>query len=286
MAKPPSKNPQFRFNATTTIKMNNQSPLIPQGSLLEQKNKGRLRVKIAVFLVLAVHGVGLMALLMAGCQKDKEAGTSAAQTNNPVPAFQPVTNQPPPETNTAPPPATNVAPAPEPVPPTNAAVVPATPVPATPVPSAPTATEYKIVHGDTLAALAKKFHVSRKALEEANPGVQPTKLKVGQTIHIPASAATETTAGTGTTAAPGTGSETSTEQTYAVKSGDTLTKIASEFGTTVKALRGANDLKTTKIKVGQKLKVPAKSAAAGTPSPSSSESSNATPASPGAPTPR
>ena len=34
--------------------MNNQNPLIPQGSVLEQKNKGRARVKIAVFFVLAI----------------------------------------------------------------------------------------------------------------------------------------------------------------------------------------------------------------------------------------
>ena len=37
--------------------MNNLSPLIPQGSLLEQKNKGRARVKIAVFFVLHAWGV-------------------------------------------------------------------------------------------------------------------------------------------------------------------------------------------------------------------------------------
>ena len=52
--------------------MNNQNPLIPQGSALEQKNKGRARVKIAVFFVLAVHGIGLMALLMQGCGQSKE----------------------------------------------------------------------------------------------------------------------------------------------------------------------------------------------------------------------
>ncbi len=54
--------------------MNNQNPLIPQGSALEQKNKGRARVKIAVFFVLAVHGIGLMALLMQGCGQSQGAG--------------------------------------------------------------------------------------------------------------------------------------------------------------------------------------------------------------------
>ena len=47
------------------------------------------------------------------------------------------------------------------------------------------------------------------------------------------------------------------EEIYSVKSGDTLTKIAKAHGVTVKALESENDLSTTKIKVGQKLKIPA-----------------------------
>src|SRR5438094_5924887 len=57
------------------------SPLVPQG-IVEQKNKGRARVKIAVFFVLAVHGVGLLALLMQGCRRDdKEAAQNEGATN-------------------------------------------------------------------------------------------------------------------------------------------------------------------------------------------------------------
>src|SRR5436305_10692412 len=67
--------------------MNNQSPLVPQGSLLEQKNKGRARVKIAVFFVLAVHGIGLLALLMQGCRRDHEPAAGAESTNA-VPPFE------------------------------------------------------------------------------------------------------------------------------------------------------------------------------------------------------
>src|SRR6267154_2400645 len=81
--------------------MNNQSPLVPQGSLLDQKNKGRARVKIAVFLVLAIHGVGLMALLMQGCKKEPDTTTGATNaagnaepTNTPAPPFVEPTNSP------------------------------------------------------------------------------------------------------------------------------------------------------------------------------------------------
>jgi LysM repeat protein len=45
-------------------------------------------------------------------------------------------------------------------------------------------------------------------------------------------------------------------RTYTVKSGDTLTKVATAHKTTVKALRAANNLKTDAIKVGQKLTIP------------------------------
>lgn len=228
--------------------MNNQSPLIPQGSLQEQRNKGRARVKIAVFLVLTIHGIGLMALLMQGCKKEPDTGstTSAAapeQTNN-TPAFVEPTN--------TPPAATNVVETP-----TNA--VPPAPVEAVQPPPTPpaTGTDYVIVKGDTFSTIHQKFHVSIKALQEANPSVEPTKLKIGQTIHIPAPTVLAAT-GTGATSGATSGDTSSKGQSYTVKSGDSLTKIAGEFGVTVKALRSFNGLKTDKIVVGQKLNIPAK----------------------------
>jgi len=47
-----------------------------------------------------------------------------------------------------------------------------------------------------------------------------------------------------------------------VKSSDTLTRIAKLHGTTIKAIRAENNLTTDHIKVGQKLKIPAKVEAA------------------------
>ena len=224
--------------------MNTQNSLIPQGSALEQKTKGRARVKVAVFFVLAIHGMGLMAfLLMQGCGQSKEAAvpTEPAVTNTPTMMVE--TNTTPVTTSTPP-------------------VVVTAPVPIeTPMPPAipAGATEYAIVKGDTFGTLAKKFHVSAKAIADANPGVEPTKLKIGQKIHIPALAASSTPAVTGT--APVESATASGEATYTVKSGDNLTKIAVHLGTTLKALRAANGLKTDSIKVGQKLKIPAKASA-------------------------
>jgi len=72
--------------------MNNQSPLVPQSSFIEQKNKGRARVKIAVFIVLAIHGIGLMALLMQGCQKPPEPPPTPPEPTNATPPFVEPTN--------------------------------------------------------------------------------------------------------------------------------------------------------------------------------------------------
>jgi LysM repeat protein len=242
--------------------MNNQSPLIPLGSNLEQKNRGRARVKIAVFFVLAVHGIGLMALLMQGCGQPKEPNASSENTTSNVPpAFVPETN---PQVATSTPPV---------------AVTPPT-VPETPAPSAPPAgaTDYTIAKGDTFSTIATKFHVTAKAIADANPGVDSKKLQIGQKIHIPAPTATPTPtapAGMGTTSTEmpaATG-----EQTYTVKSGDNLTKIASQFGISVKALRAANSLKTDSIKVGQKLKIPAKASAFAPVVPPATEPATTTP---------
>jgi len=220
--------------------MNNQNQLSPLGSALELKNKGRARVKIAVFFVLAIHGIGLMALLMQGCGQTKEPVTPTETTmSNTPPTFVETTN--PPEATSTPP-----------------VVVTAPVAPVEQVVPAGT-TEYTIVKGDTFATIAKKSHVSVKALTDANPGLIPTKLKIGQKVNIPAAAAPSASAVTGT--APVESASAGGEHTYTVKSGDNLTKIAGHLGTTVKALRAANGLKTDSIKVGQKLKIPAKASA-------------------------
>jgi len=225
--------------------MNNPNPFVPQGSLLEQKNKTRSRVKVAVLCVVAINVLGLTALLMQGCKREQ------TEDNNGQPT---VDTNPPPVMDTNPPPAVE----------TNPPVAPPSVVTPAPAPAPETAaTEYIVVKGDSFSKIAKKFGVTVKAVEAANPGVEPTKLKLGQKLSIPAAS--------GTTAAPApagmtTAAASGSEETYTVKSGDTLTKIAKANGTTVKAIESENNLTTTQIKVGQKLKIPAKAAAV-TPAP-------------------
>ena len=233
--------------------MNNQSPLVPLGSLLEQKNKGRTRVKIAVSFVLIIHGIGLLALLVQGCHKDDTTKTTEQTTTPTTTAESPL-----PQLQTS---NTNVTP--------DATVATANPTPTEPSKPAATpdntaaigGTEYTIAKGDTYASIASHYKVSVKSLEDANPGIDPKKLQIGKKLHVPPQPLPTATgtASTGTPGTPGTTTEsTNGEKTYTVKSGDMLITIARSQGTTVKAIRTANNLTSDSIKVGQKLKIPAK----------------------------
>ena len=220
--------------------MNNPNPFVPKGSLLEQQSQRRSRLKLAVFCVLAVGVAGLSAMLIQGCKREQPADigeTPTIDTNTPAITD---TNTPTIDTNT-------------PVPP----VVTNSPVVTTPPPVEPAGTEYTVVKGDTLATIAKKQHVTLKALEGANPGVDPKKLKINQKLTIPA-------VGTGSTSSVTEPSGATTGgEVYAVKSGDTLSRIAKHFGTTIKAIEAANPgVDPNHIKVNQKLTIPAKAEAA------------------------
>jgi LysM repeat protein len=235
--------------------MNNDNPLIPQGSLMEQKSKNKPHLRIA-FVIAAVHVVLLGGFLIAGCKRD-EAPPPPAQTNETaLPSLDSlygsnaVTGL---SSNdqygtVAPILGTNMVPAPV-----------LSPV-VTPAP-APAAQEYVVARGDSFYSIGKKFGVSANAIAKANPGVDSTRLRIGQKLQIPAS-----------TSAPGSLSVDApfaapAAETYTVKSGDTLTKIAREHGTTVTALKELNGLKIDRINLGQKLKLPAKAAPADAPAP-------------------
>jgi LysM repeat protein len=202
--------------------------------LLELQSKRRSRVKVAVFCVLAVNVIGLTALLMQGCKREQnEAEQAPLETTNEAAMMN---------TNLPAEVASN--------PPVAVAQPPAVPQTA--------GTEYVVVKGDSLWKIAKKSGVTTKAIEAANPGLDPAKLKVGQKLTIPG-ATGATASATDMTGSVGTGGGA---EVYVVKSGDTLSKIAKHYGVTVRAIESENGLSTTHIKVGEKLKIPAKTEAA------------------------
>ena len=119
--------------------------------------------------------------------------------------------------------------------------------------------KYTVKKGDMLSSIAQKHGVSLKDLMKLNKFTNPNKIKVGQELELPAhaklravvpkSAPKHVVAGEGM-------------QVYTVARGDCLSKIASRFGISSKALRAKNDLTSDNLKVGQKIVVPAKEPAA------------------------
>jgi len=208
--------------------------------MLEQKNQGRAKFKVAVFCVIGVHVVGLLALLLTqGCKREPAPATGDVQS-----LYTSDTNLPVLDT------LSNVVSGVD----SNIYSLQTNAVPEPP-PFTGAATEHVIVKGDTFYDLAKKYGVTMKALTEANPTVNPSKLQLNQKIIIPAPSPTPDPTGAITTPPVDTRSG---ETTYKVVSGDNLTKIGAKFGVSAAAIRNANNLTSDRIVVGQVLKIPAK----------------------------
>lgn len=113
---------------------------------------------------------------------------------------------------------------------------------------------YIVKRGDSLDKIARQKGVSVRELIDLNNIKNPSLLREGQSLLVPASSG-NTYAGASTAsssepkALPGM-------TTYKVKSGDSLSVIAKRTGTTVAKLRAANNLKNDRINVGQTLIIP------------------------------
>ncbi|HOH93702.1 MAG TPA: LysM peptidoglycan-binding domain-containing protein [Bacteroidales bacterium] len=101
-----------------------------------------------------------------------------------------------------------------------------------------------IVHivksGETLSAIASKYGVSVDNIKNWN-NLSTDKLSIGQKLTINPTTKSN--------------NNSSTQKMHTVKSGETLSSIANKYNTTVDAIMKANNLKSTKIYVGQKLKI-------------------------------
>ena len=104
------------------------------------------------------------------------------------------------------------------------------------IPSLPESGNYYVVqNGDSLWKIANKYGITVNELKSLN-GLTSNNLTVGQILEVP-------------------GSSSSASGTYTVKSGDSLWKIANEYGLTVAELKSLNGLTSDNLSVGQVLKV-------------------------------
>ncbi len=104
-------------------------------------------------------------------------------------------------------------------------------------PTEPIPSTYTVVKGDTLSKIAKRFNTTVDELVKINGIDNPNLIRVGQVLHL-------------TALEPITA-------TYTVVKGDTLSKIAKRYKTSVEALAAMNNISNVNlIRVGQVLKLP------------------------------
>lgn len=96
---------------------------------------------------------------------------------------------------------------------------------------------YKVEPGDTLYKIAKKYNTPEEAIKEYNK-LTSNILKVDQVLQIP------------------TENSTNENNVYTVRSGDTLYKIANNYGVTVQELMNLNNLATTLLNIGDTILIP------------------------------
>ncbi|MHA3947840.1 LysM peptidoglycan-binding domain-containing protein [Cellulomonas bogoriensis] len=130
--------------------------------------------------------------------------------------------------------------------------------------SAAQAQDYTVRPGDTVSHIAQRTSTSVAQIVRTNNLDSRATIRVGQTLTIPAPAASTSSA----TGAPGSTS------THTVTHGDTVSALANRYGTTTRAIVEANNLNSAAlIRVGQRLTIPATGA---TPARSSAPATPAT----------
>ena len=98
---------------------------------------------------------------------------------------------------------------------------------------------HTVVSGDSLYKIAQKYNTTVDEIKRLN-NLTSNLLSIGQVLKVPEK-------------------EITVENSYIVKSGDSLYKIAQKYNTTVSELMNLNNLSSTELSIGQVLKLPTSS---------------------------
>lgn len=135
---------------------------------------------------------------------------------------------------------------------------PAAPAAAAPRPTTPPAaparapTTHDVGAGETFLAIARRYGVTYTQLLNANPGVDPDRIRPGQTLRLPAGAAASRPA-----AAPARQpAAAAARRTHTVVRGETLFGISRRYGVEPARIRAANQLQGDTVRIGQTLVIP------------------------------
>ncbi len=110
-------------------------------------------------------------------------------------------------------------------------------------------TKYTVKKGDTLAKIAVRYSVAPEDIQRWN-GLNSDQIMKGQTLQIPAG---DNPGAKAITSSVDTANNAGKTISYRVKKGDTLVRIASNFGVSIRQLKNWNNIRGSRLHVGQEL---------------------------------
>ena len=109
---------------------------------------------------------------------------------------------------------------------------------------------HRIRPGESLSTIARQYHTSVNRIKRANNLYRSNLIVAGKTLKIPSK---------GTVVYPSktyTQTQHGVPSSHVVRSGDSLWIIAKRYDTTTKKIQELNNLSTTRLHIGQVLKIP------------------------------
>ena len=109
---------------------------------------------------------------------------------------------------------------------------------------------HKVVRGDSLSTIAKRYGISLSELKRLNK-IKHNTAMLGVRLKVPIAKSK---------ASPKSGSSSNKGRgqilTYVVKSGDSLSRLSSKYNVTIKSIKRANGFTRNTLRIGERLKIP------------------------------
>ncbi|MFP4040650.1 MAG: LysM peptidoglycan-binding domain-containing protein [Desulfosudaceae bacterium] len=108
---------------------------------------------------------------------------------------------------------------------------------------------HRVRSGEALSTIARRYHTSVANIARANNIYRHNYIKAGRLLKIPV-------AGNWAETTPPSSYDTATATEHVVKRGESLWILARRYGTTVNAIQQVNGLSSSRVSIGQVLKLP------------------------------
>jgi putative chitinase len=116
---------------------------------------------------------------------------------------------------------------------------------------------YRVVGGDTLSAIARRFDTTTVALQRTNGLGRSSLIRIGQVLEVGSGGAWTPLVWTPPPAPQLVAASRDGNRVHVIRKGETLYRIARRYGLSVAAIAAANDLASpNRILVGTALAIP------------------------------